>query len=83
VLSEQHKITFWQWKASYRDLRNLHSFWLANRRYIPTTINTATRIPTTNETTQFRRLVGFDPAAPFCAGPMPNQKRSYSIAVSA
>jgi len=35
------------------------------------------------ETTQCRLgLISFDPA-PFCAAPMPNQKRSLSIAVSA
>jgi hypothetical protein len=45
-------------------------------------INRASRIPTTNETAQCRLIVGFDPA-PFCAAPMPNQKRRLPIAVSA
>jgi hypothetical protein len=57
-------------------------FWLTNRINIPTAINRASRIPTTNERARFRRSSGFDPA-PFCAAPMPNQKRSLSIAVSA
>src|SRR5262245_13904570 len=62
-------------------LRRAH-YWLTNRRNIPTAINTAIRIPTTNETTQCRSTGGFDPA-PFCAAPRPNQKRSLSIVVSA
>jgi len=52
--------------------------WLTNRKNIPTAINAANRIPTTNETTGCRLAVGFDPA-PFCAAPRPNQKRSLSI----
>jgi hypothetical protein len=66
-----------RWKA---DLRKLHSFWLTNRKNIPTATNAATRVPTTNDTTQCRGLVAFDPA-PFCAAPMPNQKRSLSMAL--
>jgi hypothetical protein len=65
-------------KAVYR-LRDLHSFWLTSDKNIPTIINAAMRVPTTSETTQFRLSArGFDPA-PFCAAPMPNQKRSLSI----
>src|SRR5215475_4259397 len=63
-------------------MKSFQSFWLTNRRRAPTIINAATRVPTTSETTQFHCTVGFDPAA-FCAAPMPNQKRSLSIAVSA
>jgi hypothetical protein len=37
----------------HRDLRKLHSFWLTNRRNIPTIINVAIRVPTTSDTTQF------------------------------
>ena len=48
--------------------------WLTSNIKAPTLINTAIRIPTTNETTQCRRSVDFDPA-PFCAAPIPNQKR--------
>src|SRR5262249_51037075 len=55
--------------------------WLTNNIKAPTAIITAIRIPTTNETTAWRFLVGFDPA-PFSAAPIPNQKRSLSIAVS-
>src|SRR5262245_58214578 len=49
---------------------------MGGRRYHHRNQNT-----TTNETTQCRSTVGFDPA-PFCA-PMPNQKRSLSIPVTA
>src|SRR5262245_32796595 len=63
-------------------MKSFQSFWLTNRRKDPTIINAATRVPTTSDTTQCRCTVGFDPAA-FCAAPMPNQKRSLSIAVSA
>jgi hypothetical protein len=59
-----------------------HNFWLTNRRNIPTIITAATRAPTTSETTQFRGLMGFDPA-PFCAAPSPNQNRSLPIERSA
>src|SRR5262245_17425548 len=55
----------------------LHSFWLTNRRNIPTIINAAIKVPTTSETTQFRCSIGFDPA-PFWAAPIPNPKRSLS-----
>src|SRR5215510_1803132 len=49
----------------------------------PAAINRASRIPATSEITQCRLSVRlFDPA-PFCAAPIPNQKRSLSIAVSA
>src|SRR5262245_18451008 len=48
------------------DLRKHHSFWLTNRRNIPTVINAVAKIPTTNDTIQCRLTVGFDPA-PFCA----------------
>ena len=58
------------------------SFWLTKTRKTTAPINVATKVPTTSETTQFRLSIGFDPAA-FCAAPMPNQKRSLSIAVSA
>src|SRR5262249_39524315 len=58
-------------------LAPLH-FWLTNRINIPTAINRATRVPTASERTRFRRSSGFDPA-PFCAAPMPNQKRNLSI----
>src|SRR5215467_12589646 len=55
-------------------------FWLTNRVNNPTAINRASRIPTTNEITGCRLgLTSFDPV-PFCAAPMPNQKRSLSIA---
>src|SRR6516165_4780386 len=57
--------------------------WLTNRKNIPAAINRASRVPTTNEVTGCRLgLTAFDPA-PFCAAPIPNQKRSLSIAVSA
>src|SRR6516164_11620736 len=53
--------------------------WLTNRINIPTAINRASRIPTTNDITGWRLgLTSFD-LAPFCAAPMPNQKRSLSI----
>jgi hypothetical protein len=64
-------------KSLQSDLRKPHSFWLTNRRNIPTVINAVAKIPTTNDTTQCRLTVGFDPA-PFCAAPMPNQKRRSS-----
>src|SRR5215813_14648665 len=49
----------------------------------PAAINRASRIPATSEITQCPLgLISFDPA-PFCAAPIPNQKRSLSIAVSA
>jgi hypothetical protein len=44
--------------------------------------NTALRIPTTNEITQGRRSAGFDPE-PFCAAPIPNQKRRLLMASGA
>src|SRR6516165_12626119 len=57
--------------------------WLTNRINIPTAINRAIRTPTTNDVTGWRLgLTSFD-LAPFCAAPMPNQKRSLSIALSA
>jgi hypothetical protein len=56
--------------------------WLTNKIKAPAVISRAIRIPTTNETTQCGRAIGFDPA-PFCAAPMPNQKRSSSMGVSA
>src|SRR5262249_49674852 len=60
-----------------------HHCWLTNRRNAPTPINTASRIPTTSETTQCRLgLTSFDPA-PFCAAPRPDQNRSLSMTVSA
>jgi hypothetical protein len=65
-------------RAVYRHLRDLHSFWLTSNKNIPTIINAAMRVPTISETTQFRRSIGFDPAL-FCAAPIPNQKRSLSI----
>src|SRR5262249_40454321 len=50
-----------------------HHCW-TSKRNIPTPINRASRIPTTNEITQCRlALTSFDPA-PFCAAPIPNQK---------
>src|ERR1700745_1667268 len=52
--------------------------WLTKRKNIPTAINRASRIPTINEATQCRHPMGFDPA-PFCAAPMPNQKRRLPI----
>src|SRR5215468_10845655 len=52
--------------------------WLTNRINIPTAINRASRIPTTNERTGCRLAEGFDPA-PFCAAPRPNQKRRLPI----
>src|SRR5262249_45618302 len=56
--------------------------WLTNKINNPTAINRASRIPTTNEITGCRLgLTSFDPE-PFCAAPMPNQKRSLSIPVS-
>ena len=56
--------------------------WLTNKINNPAAINRASRIPTTNEVTGCRLgLTSFD-AAPFCAAPRPNQKRSLSIAVS-
>ena len=69
------------WQGHDGLLTPLHC-WLTNRRNNPTPINSAIRIPTTSEATQCLSTVGFDPA-PFCAAPMPNQKRSLSIAVSA
>jgi hypothetical protein len=47
--------------------------WLTNRTNNPAAINKGNRIPTTNEPTQCRCSVGFDPAL-FCAAPRPNQK---------
>jgi hypothetical protein len=61
-----------------RDLAPRH-FWLTNRINAPAAITRAIRIPTINEATQCRRSMGFDPA-PFCAAPMPNQKRRLPIA---
>src|SRR6516162_6924366 len=53
--------------------------WLTNRIKAPTVINTAIRIPRTSEITGWRLgLTSFD-LAPFCAAPLPNQKRSLSI----
>jgi hypothetical protein len=52
--------------------------WLTNRIRIPTAINRASKVPTANERTRCRRSSGFD-LAPFCAAPMPNQKRSLSM----
>src|SRR5262249_54060494 len=50
---------------------------------IPAAINKASKMPTTSETTQCRLgLTSFD-LTPFCAAPMPNQKRSLSIEVGA
>jgi hypothetical protein len=57
------------------------SFWLTKTRKTTTPIPAATKVPTTSETTQFRLSIGFDRAL-FCAAPMPNQKRSLSIARS-
>src|SRR5262245_51835179 len=49
----------------------------------PAAINRASRIPATSEITQCRLSVRlFDPA-PFCAAPIPSQKRRMPIAVSA
>src|SRR6266478_8175821 len=60
-----------------------HHCWLTNKIKAPAAINRASRIPATSETTQCRLgLTSFDPAH-FCAAPIPNQKRSLSIAVSA
>src|SRR5262249_52475767 len=56
-----------------------HHFWLTNRINAPTVINRASRIPTTNETTQCRLGLTSFGLAPFCAAPRPNQKRSLSI----
>src|SRR5262249_47725279 len=54
--------------------------WLTNKINNPAAINRASRIPTTNEITGCRLgLTSFDPE-PFCAAPVPNQKRSFSIA---
>src|SRR5262249_5560707 len=65
-------------EAKPGQLAPLH-FWLTNRINIPAAINTAIRIPTTNAITGCRvGLASFD-LAPFCAAPMPNQKRSLSI----
>src|SRR5262249_42253165 len=56
-----------------------HHRWLTNKTNAPAAINTAIKIPTTNEITGCRlRLTSADPA-PFCAAPRPNQKRSRSI----
>ena len=56
-----------------------HHRWLTNKTNAPAAINTAFKIPTTNEITGCRlRLTSSDPA-PFCATPRPNQKRSLSI----
>jgi hypothetical protein len=57
--------------------------WLTKRINAPAAINTASRIPTTNEITGCRLSVRSFDLAPSCAAPMPNQKRSLSIAVSA
>ena len=65
-------------EAKEGQLAPLH-FCLTNRINIPAAINRAIRIPTTNEITGCRvGLTSFDPA-PFCAAPIPNQKRSLSI----
>src|SRR5215831_2123801 len=57
--------------------------WLTNKINNPAAINRASTIPTTNEITGCRLgLTSFD-LAPFCAAPIPNQKRSLSIALSA
>src|SRR6516225_4090138 len=47
----------------------------------PAAINRASRIPATSEITQCRLSVRLFGPAPFCAAPIPNQKRSLSIAV--
>jgi len=52
--------------------------WLTNRINIPTAINRASKVPTANERARCRRSIGFDPA-PFCAAPMPSQKRRLPI----
>src|SRR5262245_30797814 len=53
--------------------------WLTNRTKAPAAITTAIRTPMTNDVTGWRLgLPSFD-LAPFCAAPMPNQKRSLSI----
>src|SRR5215467_13526454 len=57
--------------------------WLTKRINAPAAINRASIVPTTNETTQCRLGLTSFGLAPFCAAPMPNQKRSLSIAVSA
>src|SRR5262249_40358231 len=55
--------------------------WLTNKINNPAASNGASTIPTTNEITRCRLgLTSFD-LAPFCAAPMPNQKRSLSIAL--
>jgi hypothetical protein len=64
-------------EANDGPLAPLHC-WLTNRKNDPAAINRAIRIPTTSEATQCRRSMGFDPA-PFCAAPMPNQKRRLPI----
>jgi len=54
------------------------SFLVDEQKKHSDTYNRASRIPTTNEITQCRLgLISF--AAPFCAAPRPNQKRSLSI----
>jgi hypothetical protein len=58
-------------------LAPLH-FWLTNRINIPTAISRATRVPMANDRARLRRSSGFDPA-PFCAAPMPSQKRRLPI----
>src|SRR5262245_37564219 len=67
-------------EAKEGQLAPLHS-WLTNRINIPTAINRASRVPTANERARFRRSNCFDLAP--CAAPIPNQKRSLSIVVSA
>jgi hypothetical protein len=66
-------------EANDGPLAPLRCWWLTNRRNIPTAINSATRVPTINEATQCRGSMGIGPA-PFCAAPMPNQKRRLPIA---
>ena len=66
-------------EANRGPLAPRHCWWLTNRRDIQTAINRATRIPTTNDEARCRRSMGSDPA-PFCAAPMPNQKRRLPIA---
>src|SRR5262249_3786172 len=55
--------------------------WLTNRTKAPAAITTAIRTPTTNDVTGWRLGLTSFALAPFCAAPMPNQKRSLSIGV--
>ena len=66
-----------RFNSAGKRLTRLH-LWLTNKKNIPTAITSTIKIPTTSEATQCRRLMGFDPA-PFCAAPMPSQKKRLPI----